>query len=194
MRPAGDLTIFTLFPWAGFVFAGGAVGALLAAARDERAERRLHVDPRRDRRGAHRVRVLHRRPAVDLPRLVVLDQLADVVRDPRRDPDDRAVGDLRVRWSSSRNRDTRSTLRAVVAIAARPARPQLAVHLLDPRGAGLRLRELAVAQPAAALGHGRRVRRCSASLMYGAIGWRDRLVDGWRIRPAPSDAPQTATA
>jgi uncharacterized membrane protein len=43
MRPAGDLTIFTLFPWAGFVFAGGAVGALLAATRDERAERRLHV-------------------------------------------------------------------------------------------------------------------------------------------------------
>ena len=43
MRPAGDLTIFTLFPWAGFVFAGGAVGALLAATRDERAERTLHV-------------------------------------------------------------------------------------------------------------------------------------------------------
>jgi uncharacterized membrane protein len=43
MRPAGDLTIFTLFPWAGFVFAGGAVGALLAAAKDERSERRLHV-------------------------------------------------------------------------------------------------------------------------------------------------------
>ena len=43
MRPAGDLTIFTLFPWAGFVFAGGAVGALVAATRNERAERRLHV-------------------------------------------------------------------------------------------------------------------------------------------------------
>jgi uncharacterized membrane protein len=43
MRPAGDLTIFTLFPWAGFVFAGGAVGALLAATRHERAERRLHL-------------------------------------------------------------------------------------------------------------------------------------------------------
>jgi uncharacterized membrane protein len=43
MRPAGDLTIFTLFPWAGFVFAGGAVGVLLATATDERAERRLQV-------------------------------------------------------------------------------------------------------------------------------------------------------
>jgi uncharacterized membrane protein len=43
MRPTADFTIFTLFPWAGFVFAGGAVGALLAVARDGRSERRLHV-------------------------------------------------------------------------------------------------------------------------------------------------------
>src|SRR5262245_7512798 len=43
LRPAGDLTIFTLFPWAGFVFAGGAVGAWLAATRHERAERKLHL-------------------------------------------------------------------------------------------------------------------------------------------------------
>jgi len=43
LRPAGDLTIFTLFPWAGFVFAGGAVGAWLAAARHEHTERRLHL-------------------------------------------------------------------------------------------------------------------------------------------------------
>ena len=43
VRPFGEFTIFTLFPWAGFVFAGGAVGALIAAARDERAERRLQA-------------------------------------------------------------------------------------------------------------------------------------------------------
>jgi uncharacterized membrane protein len=43
MRPFGELTIFTLFPWAGFVFAGGAVGALIAVARKERAERGLHA-------------------------------------------------------------------------------------------------------------------------------------------------------
>jgi len=43
MRPFGEFTIFTLFPWAGFVFAGGAVGALIAAARDARAERRLQA-------------------------------------------------------------------------------------------------------------------------------------------------------
>lgn len=43
VRPFGEFTIFTLFPWAGFVFAGGAVGALIATAREERAERRLHA-------------------------------------------------------------------------------------------------------------------------------------------------------
>jgi uncharacterized membrane protein len=43
VRPAGEMTTFTLFPWAAFVFAGGAVGALIAASGDERAERRLHA-------------------------------------------------------------------------------------------------------------------------------------------------------
>ena len=42
-RPTGEFTIFTLFPWAGFVFAGGAVGALIAAAPAAPAERRLHA-------------------------------------------------------------------------------------------------------------------------------------------------------
>jgi uncharacterized membrane protein len=41
IRPAGEYTTFTLFPWAGFVFAGGAVGALIAAASDPREERWL---------------------------------------------------------------------------------------------------------------------------------------------------------
>jgi len=43
LRPAGDMTVFTLLPWAGFVFAGAAVGALLAAARDARDERRANI-------------------------------------------------------------------------------------------------------------------------------------------------------
>jgi uncharacterized membrane protein len=43
IRPAGELTVFTFFPWAGFVFAGGAVGVLLAAAGTEKVERRLHA-------------------------------------------------------------------------------------------------------------------------------------------------------
>jgi uncharacterized membrane protein len=43
VRPFGEFTIFTLLPWAGFVFAGGAVGALIAAARNDGEERRLHA-------------------------------------------------------------------------------------------------------------------------------------------------------
>jgi uncharacterized membrane protein len=43
MRPAGEFTVFTLWPWAGFVFAGAAAGALLATARDDRAERRVNA-------------------------------------------------------------------------------------------------------------------------------------------------------
>ncbi len=42
VRPSGEHTTFTLFPWIGFVFAGGAVGALIVAARDETAETHLH--------------------------------------------------------------------------------------------------------------------------------------------------------
>lgn len=43
IRPFGDYTVFTIFPWAGFVFAGGACGALIAAARGVGEERRLHA-------------------------------------------------------------------------------------------------------------------------------------------------------
>jgi hypothetical protein len=41
IRPKGDLTNFTMFPWAGFVFAGAACGVLLARADLLRTERRL---------------------------------------------------------------------------------------------------------------------------------------------------------
>jgi uncharacterized membrane protein len=43
VRPAGEYTTFTGFPWAGFLFAGGALGVLIAQARDDRSERRLQV-------------------------------------------------------------------------------------------------------------------------------------------------------
>jgi hypothetical protein len=41
LQPAGDQAGFTLFPWVGFVFAGGAVGVIIAAARDPRTEGRV---------------------------------------------------------------------------------------------------------------------------------------------------------
>jgi uncharacterized membrane protein len=43
VRPAGEHTTFTLLPWMGFVFAGGATGVLVAATRDDRAESKLQV-------------------------------------------------------------------------------------------------------------------------------------------------------
>jgi len=43
VRPAGDNTTFTGFPWAGFLFAGAATGVLLVAGRESRAERRTHT-------------------------------------------------------------------------------------------------------------------------------------------------------
>jgi uncharacterized membrane protein len=41
LRPAGEQTTFTAFPWVGFVFAGAAVGVLIANA-GRREETRLH--------------------------------------------------------------------------------------------------------------------------------------------------------
>jgi uncharacterized membrane protein len=40
VKPAGDLTAFTLFPWVGFVFAGAACGVILATTDNSRTERR----------------------------------------------------------------------------------------------------------------------------------------------------------
>ena len=41
LRPAGEHTTFTLFPWSGFVFAGAAIGAVLVGSRERRSERLL---------------------------------------------------------------------------------------------------------------------------------------------------------
>jgi uncharacterized membrane protein len=43
VRPAGEMTTFTLAPWGAFVFAGAAVGALTAAFTGTRIERRTHA-------------------------------------------------------------------------------------------------------------------------------------------------------
>ena len=40
LRPSGEHTTFTLLPWAGFVFAGAAAGAVLSTARGSAIERR----------------------------------------------------------------------------------------------------------------------------------------------------------
>jgi uncharacterized membrane protein len=43
LRPTPGRNNFTLFPWAGFVLAGAAVGVVLDRARGQEAERRLHA-------------------------------------------------------------------------------------------------------------------------------------------------------
>jgi uncharacterized membrane protein len=43
LRPFAGRTTFSFFPWAGFVFAGAAIGVLIDATRDVAAERRLIV-------------------------------------------------------------------------------------------------------------------------------------------------------
>jgi uncharacterized membrane protein len=43
IRPIAGRGTFTLFPWAGFLLAGGAVGVVLEAARTPSAERRLNI-------------------------------------------------------------------------------------------------------------------------------------------------------
>ncbi len=94
LKPAGEFTTFTLLPWAGFVFAGGAVGTLLAGVRSESVERRLHLALTAVGVAAHCRRLPGGRPAVHLSKLVVLDEFADVVCDPHRHPHARALGVL----------------------------------------------------------------------------------------------------
>jgi hypothetical protein len=103
--PAGDLTIFTLFPWAGFVFAGGAVGALLAATRDERAERRLHLIL-----GAFgAVLIAFGFYMAGRPSIYRVSSFwtssPTWFRDPRRDSDGRRVGGLRLVADSPRRHE-----------------------------------------------------------------------------------------
>jgi uncharacterized membrane protein len=43
LRPTGDLTTFTLFPWSGFVMAGAACGVVLARSRHVRTEHRTQL-------------------------------------------------------------------------------------------------------------------------------------------------------
>ena len=163
VRPFGEFTIFTLLPWAGFVFAGGAVGALIAAAREATA--RSGGCTRSSARAAWRWSLLGfytaGRPSI-YASSSFWTELADLVCDPARDPDDCAHRDLCLRDGTHGAEDPRRRTGApVVSPAIDPlaqAGPQLALRLLDPRRAGLRLRELGVAPPAAALGHRHRVR------------------------------------
>ena len=197
MRPCGEFTIFTLFPWAGFVFAGGAVGALIAAARDERAERRLHaiLGASASCWSSLGFYTAGRPSIYASSSFWTSSPTWFAIR----------VGILMIAltaiYASSR---CSAAMRRRAARAARALSWQIRSRRLGRSSLFIYwihvelvygYAELAVASSAAALGHRRSRTRSSASLMYRAIGWRDLAVDGGGTgRGRPRHAPQTATA
>ena len=145
VRPFNEFTIFTLFPWAGFVFAGGAVGTLIAASRGEREERRLQLIL--GTIGAVLIAIgfaAAARPSIyTASSFWTSSPTWFAIR----------VGILMVALTRDLQRRSGDSERA-----AGKNRPQLAVRLLDSRRAGLRLRQLDVASSAAVVGHGDRLR------------------------------------
>ena len=93
------------------------LGALLRGAR-RAAERRFHACVRGGRAGADRARLLHGGAAVDLRAVVVLDQFADVLRDPRRRDHGGVRGAVR-QWSSWRTGPAWRSRRSSGSAAAR---------------------------------------------------------------------------
>ena len=186
VRPAGDLTIFTLFPWSGFVFAGAAVGALIAAAADQRSERRLHA------------------ALVTLGlALVALGFWAAGRPSIYRAS---AFWTTSPAWFTIRVGILLIALSVIYAIAAidaavraRAARPLerlgrsslfvywIHVELVYGYASWLWWHRLPLWGTAIAC-----VAFCV--LMYRAIGWRDRVVDSWRAGRGLGGAAQTATA
>ncbi len=149
MSPSGNHSTFTLFPWSGFVFAGAACGALLAMTDAGREGRGLwHAS----RWPAHWSLVVRPTPSL-LPSIYSTSSF----------------------WTTS---PTYFGLRVGLLMMAvgRPVRlaplaahlpravsracalwPPFAVCLLDSRGTRVRLRDGALAPPAATLGHGCRL-------------------------------------
>jgi uncharacterized membrane protein len=183
LKPAGDLTNFTLFPWAGFVFAGAACGVILAAAGDKRAERGVQFAFAAA--GLMLVALgvyLSRRPSVyrqsefwtSSPtwfaiRLGVLMVAVAMLH---------AIGELAALWSlrwRSLERMGQSSLfvywihvELVYGYATWPLHGRLPLWG-------------AVAAFA-----------CFSLLMYGAVVFRDRIVDNWRARSQSRPSAETA--
>ena len=157
IRPAAEYTTFTAFPWAGFVFAGAALGVVLTAARER--PHRLHAAVAAAGLLLAVDRLLHRVAPGDLRAVVVLDQLADLLRDSHRRDDGGLRGAVR---GGAGGEPVRGGVHG-----ARAVRAPVAVRVLDSRRAGVRVRDVAAARPAAAVGcrsgvcgiHGGDVRR-----------------------------------
>jgi len=196
MRPAGEFTVFTLWPWAGFVFAGAASGALLAPARDDRAERRVNAAI-----GAAGAALIllgfytAARPSIYaassfwtssptwfairvgilMLALSWLYGLGQLVGQP--DP----AGDARLKGSRSGSSLFRAVAWSWQAPLERLGRHSLFIYwihveLVYGYSSWLWRHRLPLWGTAIAY-----VLFCA--LLYRAIGWRDRFVDFWRARP-----------
>ena len=140
LRPAGGLSNFVFFPWAGFVFAGALAGLVLdhigaARSRTPGAGRESGVCAHRHRHRRGRLRVVVSADVVSA--VALLDDLAGVLLPAPRPHDCGAR--LRVRLGATARR------RAEME-SPPPTRPDVTLHLLDSRRAGLRPDFTAAAQ------------------------------------------------
>ncbi len=171
IRPIRGLTSFCIFPWAGFLFAGGLAGVLLDGVRDRDVETRLHGAALRGRRGAGARRLRGLVSPQPIRAVGVLGQLTGVLPAARRHCH---------RGAGSRLCVERTPAHFPGLEPAPAARPFLAVHLLDPRGDGVRADLAAASQEPELRGGLRRaggLRGLHAALLHRQ-GARRRLVVG----------------
>ncbi len=103
IRPIRGLSNFCIFPWAGFLFAGGLAGVLLDGVRERDAETRLQLAALRGRRGAGARRLRGLVSPQPLRAVGVLGQLAGVLPAARRHRH-RGAGRSRMRGTRARRR------------------------------------------------------------------------------------------
>ena len=188
MKPAGDLTTFTLFPWAGFVFAGAACGVILATTESPRTDCRAQLAFAAS--GLVLVALgqyMSRRPSIYqqsefwtssptwfairvgvlMAAVAVLYAMAEVVAH-------RAHWNLAWRWLERFGRSSLFVywihVELVYGYATWPLRGRLPLW-------------------------GTLIACATFSLlMYRVVIFRDRIVENWRARPRARSAPQTARA
>jgi uncharacterized membrane protein len=185
VRPAGDLTTFTLFPWAGFVFAGAASGVLLARARNAGAEGRLQSTF----------------AAAGLALVAAVHYLST---QPSLYPES-SFWTTSPTWFAMRVGILMPAVAAMYALGAMASRRDWSLPALERFGRS----SLFVYWVHVELVYGyatwplhntlpvwASLAGCAvfAALMFGAIALRDRVLEYWRSRPARQGAPQAATA
>jgi uncharacterized membrane protein len=185
IRPAGEYTTFTGLPWAGFVFAGGALGSLLATARDDRSERRLQAAAAAAGTGLIALGFY----TASLPAIYQSSSF----------------------WTSSptyfaiRVGVMMVGLAAIYVLSVAADRAHIALGPLEKLGRSSLFVywihvELVYGYAAWPIRHRLTLREAAAAyaifcaLMYGAVLLRDRIVERWRARRASGPSAQTVRA